>query len=40
MVSDGGQYVGLENFSRPVRRQRLQSLGNNLLYILLTVIPA
>ena len=40
MVSDGGQYVGLENFSRLFADSVFwQSLGNNLLYILLTVIP-
>ena len=40
MVSDGGQYVGLENFSRLFADSVFwQSLVNNLLYILLTVVP-
>ena len=40
MVSDGGQYVGLENFSRLFADGVFwQSLVNNLLYILLTVVP-
>ncbi|MCJ8607694.1 sugar ABC transporter permease, partial [Klebsiella pneumoniae] len=40
MASDGAQYVGLDNFTRLFADNVFwQSLGNNLLYILLTVVP-
>ena len=40
MASDGAQYVGLDNFARLFADNVFwQSLGNNLLYILLTVVP-
>ncbi len=40
MASDGAQYVGLDNFSRLFADGVFwQSLVNNLLYILLTVVP-
>lgn len=40
MASDGAQYVGLDNFARLFADGVFwQSLGNNLLYILLTVVP-
>ena len=40
MASDGTQYVGLDNFARLFADGVFwQSLVNNLLYILLTVVP-
>ena len=40
MASDGAQYVGLDNFARLFADGVFwQSLVNNLLYILLTVVP-
>ena len=40
MASDGAQYVGLDNFARLFADGVFwQSLVNNLLYILLAVVP-
>lgn len=40
MVSDGAQFVGLDNFTRLFADSVFwQSLVNNLIYILLTVVP-